>query len=70
MKKNIVSFVWQTGTPVGLVEDRLPLTGYEPPIRKLKHISAQVIFISMSCTFLILRPIYVLKIRSLYRLYL
>ncbi|KEH40982.1 putative sieve element occlusion [Medicago truncatula] len=32
----------KTGTPVGLVEDRLPLSGYEPPIRKLKHISAQM----------------------------
>ncbi|WJX10663.1 hypothetical protein P8452_01356 [Trifolium repens] len=32
----------KTGTPVGLVEDKVPLSGYEPPFRKLKQISSQM----------------------------
>jgi hypothetical protein len=39
----LYNFFLQTGTPVGLVEDKVPLSGYEPPFRKLKHISSQVI---------------------------
>ncbi|CAI8601800.1 unnamed protein product [Vicia faba] len=36
------SVVSKTGTPVGLIEDKAPLPGYEPPFRKLKHISSQM----------------------------
>ncbi|KAI5397354.1 hypothetical protein KIW84_063245, partial [Lathyrus oleraceus] len=36
------SVVSKTGTPVGLIEDKVPLPGYEPPFRKLKHISSQM----------------------------
>ncbi|PNX85083.1 hypothetical protein L195_g041149 [Trifolium pratense] len=33
----------KTGTPtVGLIEDKVPLSGYEPPFRKLKQISSQM----------------------------
>ncbi|XP_058728361.1 protein SIEVE ELEMENT OCCLUSION B-like [Vicia villosa] len=36
------SVVSKTGAPVGLIEDKVPLPGYEPPFRKLKHISSQM----------------------------
>ena len=33
----------QTGTPVGLIEDKVPLSTFDPPFLKLKHIASQVI---------------------------
>jgi len=39
---NHFRFVLQTGTPVGLIEDKVALSTFDPPFLKLKHIASQV----------------------------
>jgi len=38
----VFPFLLQTGTPVGLIEDKVALSTFDPPFLKLKHIASQV----------------------------
>jgi len=38
----ILHLFLQTGTPVGLIEDKVALSTFDPPFLKLKHIASQV----------------------------